>query len=101
MLIYKILRPGEWDQWQSESLFEGTPLDQQDGYVHCSTREQVPGTIERFFAGVNNLVIVTLDTDEFGDHVKWEDDFPHIYAALSLEDVVEASPYDQQTFSTP
>lgn len=95
MLIYKILRPAEWEQWQVEGTFEGTPLDQADGFVHCSTREQVPGTIDRFFNGETGLVLVTLDTDEFGDHVKWENDFPHIYAALTLEDIVEAAPYEQ------
>lgn len=95
MLIYKILRPAEWEQWQVEGTFEGTPLDQADGFVHCSTREQVPGTIDRFFNSETGLVMVTLDTDEFGDHVKWENDFPHIYGALTLEDVVEATPYEQ------
>lgn len=94
MHIYKILRPAEWEQWQVEGTFEGTALDQADGFVHCSTREQVPGTIDRFFTGDANLVLVTLDADQLGQHVRWEDDFPHIYAALTQEDIVEATPYE-------
>ena len=101
MLIYKILRHAEWEQWQVEGTFAGTPLDQDDGFVHCSTREQVPGTIERFFTGDDSLVLVILDADQFSDHLKWENDFPHIYAAITLEDIVEAEPYGQQTLSTP
>lgn len=94
MLIYKILRPAEWEQWQVEDVFNGTPLDQADGFVHCSTKEQLPGTIGRFFAGEGDLVLVTLDAEELGSHVKWENDFPHVYAALTLEDIVEAAPYE-------
>lgn len=93
MLIYKILRQPEWEQWQSEGLFAGTPLDQSDGYVHCSTQEQVPATVARFFAGADDLVLVTLNAEELGGHVKWEDGFPHVYAALTQEDIVEAAPY--------
>ena len=94
MLIYKILKPAEWEQWQVEGTFAGSELDQQDGFVHCSTREQVPGTIDRFFEGEDNLVLVTLDADELATHLKWENDFPHVYAALTLEDIVEAAPYE-------
>lgn len=99
MLIYKILRPAEWEQWQSEDLFDGTPMDQDDGFVHCSALGQVPSTVERFFAPGEPLIIVTLDADQLGSHVKWENDFPHVYAALTLEDIVGAAPYDPSTFS--
>ena len=52
MLIYKILLPEEWNQFESSGSFDGSPFDESSGFVHFSSRSQVVATAGRFFADV-------------------------------------------------
>jgi uncharacterized protein (DUF952 family) len=91
VLIYKILRPAEWDAFEAAGRFDGSADDRRDGFIHCSTREQAPGTAQRFFAGEPELVIAVLDTGRLGEAVRWEEApkrgglFPHIYGPAPLD----------------
>lgn len=92
MQIYKILRTAEWAALSELGTIAGAPVDIEDGFVHLSTADQVQGTLERHFAGETGLVLLALNTDKLGDSLKWEkarddQDFPHLYRALSLADV--------------
>lgn len=69
-----------------------------EGFVHCSTGTQVAATIERHFAGHDALVLLRLDPAAVAPDLVWEEgrpgeDFPHVYRALRLTDVVEAVPW--------
>jgi uncharacterized protein (DUF952 family) len=99
VLIYKILRPGEWDEFEASGRFDGSPDDRRDGFIHCSTREQAPATAQRFFAGEPRLVIAVIDADKLGDAVRWEEAahgglFPHIYGPLPIQYVSAAYSID-------
>lgn len=94
MAIYKILRAGEWAVFQADGRFAGSADDLRDGYIHLSTGEQLAGTLARHFAGEAGLVrleVVVADDPA----LTWEvsrggAQFPHLYRALVLSDVVEA-----------
>ena len=93
MLIYKILRPPEWAEFESSGTFEGSLDDRRDGFIHCSSRSQVAATSLRFFADQPELIVVTLQADALEGAVKWErastgELFPHVYAALPMHVVV-------------
>ncbi|TCB98474.1 DUF952 domain-containing protein [Micromonospora zingiberis] len=93
MLVYKILLPSEWAELQAVGRFDGSPLDRDSGFIHCSSRAQLPATAARFFGDQPRLVVVALDATRLGDAVRWEDAsngerFPHLYAALPAEAVV-------------
>ncbi|WDZ86041.1 DUF952 domain-containing protein [Micromonospora cathayae] len=92
MLIYKILLPAEWTEFEATGLFEGSPFDRSSGFVHCSSRQQVGATAVRVFEQEPALVVAALDTNLLGDAVRWEDapdggSFPHVYSALPLSAV--------------
>ena len=91
MLIYKILLPAEWAEFETTGSFAGSPFDHSSGFIHCSGRDQVGATATRVFAGEPALVIVALDTDLLTD-VRWEDAdlgaFPHVYTPLPSSAVV-------------
>jgi uncharacterized protein (DUF952 family) len=68
-------------------MFEGSPDDRRDGFIHLSTAAQLAGTIERHFAGEAEVVILTFEPSDLGDRLKWEpsrggDLFPHHYGPL-------------------
>src|SRR5450432_1500525 len=60
-----------------------------EGFIHCSTREQVLRTATRFFSGRRGLVLLCISTAPLGDALRYEaaDDemFPHHYGAIPLE----------------
>ena len=39
--IYKILRQAEWTQLQITEVFDGSPDDLRDGFIHLSTAAQL------------------------------------------------------------
>jgi uncharacterized protein (DUF952 family) len=97
MLIYKILRPTEWQLFEAAGEFTGSPVDVQDGYIHFSDRDQVAGTASKYFADEPDLVVAAVDTsrlsESFGDALRWEASasggtYPHLYATLPRDAVV-------------
>ena len=95
--VYKILRAHEWQAFDADGHFAGSPDDALDGFIHLSAEDQVAGTRSRHFSGVAGLVLVKLDADALGDALRWEVSrgsvvFPHLYRALHRADVIEATP---------
>ncbi|KAJ55228.1 hypothetical protein ACMU_15850 [Actibacterium mucosum KCTC 23349] len=93
MLIYKIFRADEWQAFQSNGRTDGAPVDLADGFIHFSTAEQVVETAAKHFAEATGLVLVAFEAEALGDALKWEPSrggalFPHLYRALSLDEVV-------------
>ncbi len=93
MLILKIFRRSEWDDFRASGQTAGAPVDVQDGFIHFSTAQQVAGTAARHFARESDLVLVAVGSDRLGSALKWEpsrggDLFPHLYRPLSMADVV-------------
>jgi uncharacterized protein (DUF952 family) len=94
--IYKVLRSAEWIEAQASGSFAGSPDDARDGFIHCSTAEQLQGTLERHFAGEENLVVLEVDAAALGDALRWEPSrggalFPHLYGALPMSAVLGTS----------
>lgn len=97
---YKVLTQGQMDALEADGAFAGAPVDLADGYIHLSTAAQLTETVDKHFAGHDDLHVVAVDLDVLGDAVKWEPSrggqlFPHIYAALPLSAVVAYSPLER------
>lgn len=93
MLIYKIFRRAEWDALKAAGESRGAPIDIADGYIHFSDKTQLAETAARHFAGIGDLVLVACDPARLGPTLRWEPSrggalFPHLYRALTLDDVV-------------
>lgn len=96
MLIYKIFRAEEWAQLQEDGSTPGAPVDVADGFVHFSTSDQVAETANKYFSGIDGLVLLALESDGL-EPLKWEPSrggalFPHLYRDLTLNDVLWAKP---------
>jgi len=93
MHVFKILTPPEWAAMAEAGLFAGSAADRADGFIHLSTAEQLPGTLERHYAEAAELVLLTVETDVLaGAELRWEPArggalFPHLYAALPMRAV--------------
>lgn len=96
-VAYKVLTGAQWAQLQESGSFAGSLADLADGFIHLSTAEQLPGTLDKHFAGQSDIQLAAVDLAALGDAVKWEpsrggDLFPHIYADLPLAAVIAHGP---------
>jgi uncharacterized protein (DUF952 family) len=89
MLIFKIVHSDEWHAAEATGLYRGSAKDRADGFLHFSTEEQLIGTLTRYYADADNLVLVAVDADSLGDALKYEPStagalYPHLYGDLPL-----------------
>lgn len=94
VLIYKILRPGEWRDFEESRRWDGSPDDHRDGFIHCSSRAQLETTAARYFSAEPEFVVVALDTGLISAEIRWEpasngELFPHVFGDLSIGAVAE------------
>jgi uncharacterized protein (DUF952 family) len=87
--IYKICETAQWAQAERNGTFGGSAVDLADGYIHFSTAAQVADTAAKHFAGMSDLVLVAVATEDLGDALKWETSrggalFPHLYGPLPM-----------------
>lgn len=99
MAIFHLTTSVQWDAARVSGTL-APPSLASEGFVHCSTLEQLAGTIERHFAGVDELLLLRLDEAEVRGDLRWEESrpgerFPHLYRAIALADVVEIVPWER------
>ncbi|QUJ75452.1 DUF952 domain-containing protein [Sulfitobacter albidus] len=97
MHIYKIFRADEWQALRDAGETAGAPIDVADGYVHFSTAAQAAETAAKHFYGADGLFLLAVDAEACGTDLRWEvsrggAEFPHLYRALRLSDVIWAQP---------
>ena len=95
--IYKILSRAEWRAAQAAGQFVGSAVDLADGYIHFSAAAQAQETATKWFAGRDDLVLLTVDADALGEAVRWETSrggalFPHLFAPLRIDQVLAERP---------
>ncbi len=87
--IYKICRAAEWAEAERLGVFAGSDVDRRDGYIHFSTAEQAGETAAKYFAGLDDLMLVAVDAERLGPSLRWEPArggalFPHLYGKLPV-----------------
>lgn len=99
-MIFHLARREDWEAATSTGRYpwstRGATVTDV-GYVHCSFDHQWPAVRDRFYADLadESLVLLVIDEERLGVPVIVEqlegapEAFPHIYAELDLEAVVE------------
>ena len=85
--VYKLLTEDDWCAAKAAG-HTSSAVDVADGYVHLSTRAQLPETAARHFAGKGRVKLLKFDSVALPP-LKWEpsrggDLFPHLYAPLEI-----------------
>lgn len=89
MKLFHIIKAGDW----AAALEAGTyapPSLASEGFIHLSTAAQVPGTLERFYEGIPNLLVLTVEVDDAVFEDVGHGSFPHLYRALRVSEVTAA-----------
>jgi uncharacterized protein (DUF952 family) len=100
-VIFHVTDAARWARSQADGAHTGSTLGAElaeVGYIHCSTAAQWPGVVERFYAGVPDLLLLHVDESLLSSPVVVEqlDDapepFPHVYGPIDLPAVIEVQP---------
>ncbi|TNE73677.1 DUF952 domain-containing protein [bacterium] len=89
--VYHITTQNEWEHYQEMGYLAPESL-KSEGFIHCSTQEQLAGTISRFFSDSNQVVLLELDQESLGNSLIFEDSyghgfFPHVYRDIQLNEI--------------
>ncbi|MHC5907552.1 DUF952 domain-containing protein [Streptomyces sp. S6] len=81
-----------WDEAREEGVYEWSTRGKRladEGFVHCSTREQLAGTAALVYGEDHvELVVLVIDPARLGVPVRYEGGFPHVYGAIPVGAVV-------------
>lgn len=96
-MIYKICHRDEWEAAERAGAYGGSPADRKDGFIHFSRSPQVMGTLNKWYAGAGDLVLVAVNPDPLGAALIYEASrdgalFPHLYGPLPLAAVQWVKP---------
>jgi len=96
-VIFKIVHADEWRGAEAVGVYHGSAKDKADGFLHFSTEDQLIGTLTRYYADTNDLILVAVDADALGDALKFEPStagelYPHLHDHLPLSAVKWARP---------
>lgn len=91
--IYHIVPPKELEELTKNNKYLPLSLT-SEGFIHCSTKEQLKNTINRFYKD-QEVTILVIDPLKVKAEVKYEPAkdapglFPHIYGPLNMDAVVK------------
>ena len=92
MFIYHVVLPAVWERFKTRPSYQPESLT-TEGFIHCSYASQLEGVLERYYSGVEKVLILTIDTDKLLSKLVKEPStndelFPHIYGRVNHNAVV-------------
>lgn len=115
-MILHITSNQEWLSAQARGEYRAPSLE-TEGFIHCSTEEQVIPVANALYRGQNGLVVLVIDETRLKSETKWEapagppaqgvspsDRFPHVYGPINMEaiaSILKLEPDTEGIFTLP
>jgi len=108
-MLLHITTPAAWADAQERGDYRDPSLD-AEGFIHCSTPEQVLIPANERFAGRDDLCLLVIDAEALTERLVYEDcyesghEFPHVYGPINLDAVTTTVAFpcgDDGTFTLP
>ncbi len=105
-MLFHLATRADWDA-RGATAYVPAGLS-REGFVHCSSVDQVVRTANRLFTGRRDLLLLVIEPSALGSTVVWEDlydageDFPHVYGSIDLAAITSVEqflPDEAGTFS--
>ena len=92
MFIYHIVLPQVWERFKDRPSYQAESLV-AEGFIHCSYPNQLEAVLERYYRGVERVLILKIDTEKLmaklvKESSTNEEIYPHIYGRLNHSAVV-------------
>jgi uncharacterized protein (DUF952 family) len=102
-VVFHIAARAEWELALAAGAYRTGSLD-TEGFIHCSTAEQVAGTANRLFVGRTDLVLLFIDGERLEAALRYEPVadppgavFPHVFGPIDLAAVFEVNALEPGT----
>lgn len=98
-ILFHFAARRDWAEAQSEDVYRAPSLA-SEGFIHCATRTQIPGVIQRHLQGRSDLVRLTLDASRLAPWLRYEwseasrDEYPHVYGPIPMAAVIAVELFD-------
>ncbi|MFO7881476.1 MAG: DUF952 domain-containing protein [Kosmotogaceae bacterium] len=104
--ILHIASIDDWKKTKETGVYKADSLE-TEGFIHCSTPEQVIEVANFLFKGREDLLLLVIDEERLKSPVKYEDPgngkhYPHIYGLLNISAIIEVAEFkpDQNGYFT-
>lgn len=106
--IFHIALKEKWTKSRSTGQYSEESL-QSEGFIHCSTAEQVVDTANKHFKGQSDLVLLSINTSDIVSVIVYEstgsgEEYPHIFGPINhdaVKEVIEFPTSGDGTFAFP
>lgn len=117
-MIYHITTPVEFTLAKQRGHYSAPSLD-TEGYIHCSTVEQVIPVANAFYKNESTIILLCIDGTKLTSELKWEPPahieghdapedsegqlFPHVYGIINLDAIENyvTVPQDENGYYLP
>ena len=94
MNVFHVVLPEKWAEASDKDLYEAESLA-TEGFIHCSFAGQLDGVLERYYSGVERVIILEIDptrlTSRLVEEPSTNDEiYPHVYGPINTNAVVGA-----------
>lgn len=91
--VLHVARRPDWEAAEGSGTY---PVPGGGPFIHCCFPDQLAGVLERFFAGADDLLQLTIDPRGLPLVVEAAEDgagdFPHLHGPLPVASVVDVRP---------
>lgn len=100
MILYHITDQSQWLKHMSETFYLPSNY-QADGFIHCSTGDQVLTVAEKYYADAENLLLLKIDAERVSTEIRFEnleggeEKYPHIYGQLNKTAIVGVATFER------
>lgn len=96
-MILHITTKKDWEKAKEKNEYRGDTLD-SEGFIHCSTPEQIDEVAQCLFKGKKDLMLLEIDETKVKSEIKYEDAengklYPHIYGPLNIDAVINVQDF--------
>lgn len=93
-IIYHVTNEEGIDQASRSGRYSCDSLG-TEGFIHCCSKDQLSGVLDRYYKGVEDLRLMEIDTNVlaaslvFENTVGGEELFPHVYGEINMDAVTD------------
>jgi len=91
-MIYHVVNSTDWDVQESATHYAPTAFE-REGFIHCCTKAQLPGVLQRYYLHQSDLLLLHLDERKLEPTLIYEKGtndelFPHLFGRINKDAVI-------------
>lgn len=92
--LFHFCTQNQWKEQEEEAVYEDPSL-KTEGFIHCSTDNQVQKVLNRYFQGKKDILMLHIDPEVLESSLQYEraandgDFYPHIYGPINKSAIIK------------